>query len=282
MKSAILAATTFGIALSLMGSAHAEDLSAIQRLLETRSCAGCDLSNANLQGKNLRGVNLRGANLEGANLRGADLSSADLYNTNLRDVILRTANLQNADLGQANLTDADLRDAALGSARLLGAILRGTNIEEARSSQLAEDISAMVRDLTGKRPSQYDLREYVRDLAEGRSRSQIRRNIARSEETKFAIDDLYTSVLGRSADSHGLNTWRKYLERDGRSLGGVRRELIRSAEMREVINRLYREILGREADSAGMQNWIDQLRRGRSLSDIRDRLARSEEARRRR
>jgi hypothetical protein len=211
-----------------------------------------------------------------------DLSGADLYNANLRDVILRSANLSNADLGQADLSDADLRDAALGSARLFGATFRGANLEEARSSKFADDISQVWRDLTGKRPSRYDLREAIRDLSEGQSISRIRREIARSEDTKAAIDDLYNSVLGRSADSRGLNTWRSYLERDGRSLEGVRRELLRSPEMREVINQLYREILGREADSAGMQSWLDQLRRGRSLADIRDRLARSEEAKRRR
>jgi uncharacterized protein YjbI with pentapeptide repeats len=282
MKSAILAATTFGIALSLISSARAEDVSAIQRLLETRSCSGCDLRDADLQGKNLRGVNLRGANLTGANLRRADLSDADLYNANLTDALLRDAILRNADLSHANLRDVDFRDAILNAAKLFGANLRGANIDEARSSQFSEEIAGIYRDLTGKKLNSYDAREYVRELARGRSLSQIRRNILRSDETRDAIDELYQSVFGRFVDTSGLNTWTRYLEREGRTLANVRRELVRSPEARTAINQLYQEILGRDADAAGMQGWLQQLQRGRSISDIRDRLSRSDEAKRRR
>ncbi len=66
----------------------------VKQLLETRSCAGCDLRNANLKQQNLEGVNLEGANLQGANLEGAKLGNA-----NLKRVNLTGANLNRADLG---------------------------------------------------------------------------------------------------------------------------------------------------------------------------------------
>ncbi|MGA7933932.1 MAG: pentapeptide repeat-containing protein [Kovacikia sp.] len=68
--------------------------SAIDQLLETGQCPGCDLKEANLEGLNLAGVNLEGANLEGANLAFARLESAILKKANLK-----RANLEGASLG---------------------------------------------------------------------------------------------------------------------------------------------------------------------------------------
>jgi hypothetical protein len=67
---------------------------AIDQLMETGKCPGCDLKEANLQGLNLEGVNLEGANLEGANLTFARLENAILKRANLK-----RANLEGASLG---------------------------------------------------------------------------------------------------------------------------------------------------------------------------------------
>lgn len=281
MKPALVAVTTFGIALSTVLPGYAEDPEAIQRLLETRSCVRCDLRDANLQGQNLRRVNLRGANLEGANLRRADLSGADLSNANLREASLRSANLRNADLSNADLRDANLRGTDLTDADLFGVSLRGTNIDEAQSSSFSQEINRMFRNLTGRNLDSYRAREYVRELADGRSRTQIRRDIVRSNETRDAIGRLYESVLGRTADAAGLQTWMRYLESENRSLFDLRRELASSSEARATINQLYRDILGRDADATGMRGWLEQLQRGRSLAEIRSRIVNSEEAKRR-
>jgi uncharacterized protein YjbI with pentapeptide repeats len=56
----------------------------VRRLLETRECEGCDLTDASLEGANLEGARLKGAKLQGArlararlrNLRGAVHSQA--------------------------------------------------------------------------------------------------------------------------------------------------------------------------------------------------------------
>jgi uncharacterized protein YjbI with pentapeptide repeats len=85
---------TLAIFVGVYGALFASRQDHVQRLLETRECQGCDLSNANLERLNLEGVNLAEANLEGASLRGSKLGGANLQRTNLR-----RANLEQVDLG---------------------------------------------------------------------------------------------------------------------------------------------------------------------------------------
>ena len=67
---------------------------AIQQLVQTGDCPGCDLRQADLTGMNLENANLAGANLENANLTGTRLKNADLSGANLF-----RANLQGSDFG---------------------------------------------------------------------------------------------------------------------------------------------------------------------------------------
>lgn len=76
---------------ALAASAGAFEPAHVYRLLANQSCAGCDLSHANLVG-----ADLTSANLANADLTGADLTRAVLWN----------ANLFGADLTGAVLTDA--------------------------------------------------------------------------------------------------------------------------------------------------------------------------------
>lgn len=48
----------------------------VSRLLQTKQCAGCNLTGANLKGADLDQANLQGANLQRANLQNADLEEA--------------------------------------------------------------------------------------------------------------------------------------------------------------------------------------------------------------
>ncbi len=135
-------------------------------LLETKECAGCNLTGtsltkidlsytnlaeakllavnlqgSNLQGSNLQGSNLQGSNLQGSNLQGSDLRFADLTGANLRDANLvramldaanlRDANLRRANLFEANLGGTNLRNASLREANLSGVTLHKANIEGA-------------------------------------------------------------------------------------------------------------------------------------------------------
>lgn len=79
-----------------------------QRLLETRQCPGCDLSNVDLSMAHLAGADLSRSNLSGAMLRGANLAAANLARANLRGTAFLAANLVGANLNEADLTNAGL------------------------------------------------------------------------------------------------------------------------------------------------------------------------------
>ena len=99
----ILAQFLLVISLGKVAPVEAANPEHVLRLLETKECAGCDLSGANLSlailvNANLRGANLRGANLSGADLTRANLSQADLSSANLNQAYLMMANLDQTNL----------------------------------------------------------------------------------------------------------------------------------------------------------------------------------------
>jgi len=100
-------AAAFAAAILYSGPAAAFSETDLNKLTETHSCVGCDLS-----GADLFGVDLSRAVLSDANLRGADLTGAIFY----------FAIIQGADLTGANLTRADLYGADLFRSKLDGAI----------------------------------------------------------------------------------------------------------------------------------------------------------------
>ncbi|XHX77686.1 MAG: pentapeptide repeat-containing protein [Stenomitos frigidus ULC029] len=112
--------------------AGAENLEHTQKLLATRQCSGCELSNAGLVYADLRGAdlsradlshaNLSRANLQGADLRGAILVGASLSGANLTEAKLDGANLNAVDLRRALMTNATIAGANLEQAMLQGAI----------------------------------------------------------------------------------------------------------------------------------------------------------------
>jgi uncharacterized protein YjbI with pentapeptide repeats len=114
----------------------------VQQLLETRECAGCELTGAQLEGADLEGTRLVGATLENAKLararlRNADLSGASLGGADARGADLRGARVDGASFGAAQFQGAileglDLRKVTeLPSANFEGANLRGINLEGA-------------------------------------------------------------------------------------------------------------------------------------------------------
>ncbi|NJM75335.1 MAG: pentapeptide repeat-containing protein [Acaryochloridaceae cyanobacterium RU_4_10] len=92
-------------------------------IVRSKSCKGCDLSNANLSGLDLSGANLSGANLSNANLSNTNLSNADLSGAIFAQANLTNAVLTRANLSSVNLQDANLTGANLGGANLLQATL---------------------------------------------------------------------------------------------------------------------------------------------------------------
>lgn len=95
-KRGLLLAGVLSVSGLLLGTAQASDPSHLARLMNTRSCVGCDLSGANLAGWTLPKTDLSGANLSGATLYKATLSQANLTGANLTDCDLSGANLLGA------------------------------------------------------------------------------------------------------------------------------------------------------------------------------------------
>lgn len=103
---------------SVHTAAFAADPNQIIRLLESRSCQGCRLQDADLVQADLRDAHLRNTSLQRANLSGARLDSADLRGANLSFTSLVGASLRGADLRGADLNGTDLRQADLSGAQL--------------------------------------------------------------------------------------------------------------------------------------------------------------------
>lgn len=119
------------LALSTMTPARADNLEHTQKLLSSRECAGCDLTNAGLIYAKLSNANLVRADLSGANLSWANLQGADLRGANLTGASLHGANLVGAKLDGAILRGTDLRNAYLNGITYEGAVIEGSYLQGA-------------------------------------------------------------------------------------------------------------------------------------------------------
>ena len=72
------------------------------RLMQTKRCLECDLSDLNLRNENLKGAVLGDSNLQRANLWDVDLQIAFLQRVNFQKSYLQGAKLMGADLQNAN------------------------------------------------------------------------------------------------------------------------------------------------------------------------------------
>lgn len=104
---------------------------AVNQLLTTRQCSGCNLAGVDLEKADLRGVDLSNANLVRADLEKANLSGANLSGANLSGADLEEANLSGANLRGANFTGADLEDAIFTGADVTGANFTGAKLKGA-------------------------------------------------------------------------------------------------------------------------------------------------------
>ncbi len=132
----------------------------IKKLIETKSCRGC-----NLEGGNLNRLELAGADLEGANL-----SKAKLYLTNLAGANLKNSRLSDAGLGGADLANADLRGADLTGASLNGAYTAGALFDTSAEQQESREVDTEeVAELdTSAEKSKAESNEVVKEPAAGK------------------------------------------------------------------------------------------------------------------
>jgi uncharacterized protein YjbI with pentapeptide repeats len=103
---------TISLCLSLIfpNNIKAENFEDLNKLLQTKQCENCDLSDAGLAMSDLKGANLRGANLVGADLSRANLTGADLSGANLSNASFFGSNLSGANLSGAIVNNTDFRD----------------------------------------------------------------------------------------------------------------------------------------------------------------------------
>jgi hypothetical protein len=73
-------------------------------------------------------------------------------------------------------------------------------------------------------------------MSNGKSLAWVREQLASSSEARDAVNRVYLQVLGRNADSSGLDSYTKAL-RNGWTLQQVRAELANSAEARSARRR---------------------------------------------
>lgn len=97
------------------------------------------------------------------------------------------------------------------------------------------------------------------------------------------VSRCYRSILGRSADIQGLNTWTGALL-SGKNGSEIVRNLVLSNEFKrkgksdsEFIDILYQAMLGRASDVGGKANWLDCLEKGVSYQYIINGFAGSRE-----
>ncbi len=128
MKSNIISVLTTIATVAIATPLAAENLNDLNRLLGSKKCQKCDLSNAGLIHANLTGADLSSANLVNANLSQANLAGADLSGADLTGASLYGANLTGADLTGANLAGTDLRNAYLVNTTLKNVDLDQANL----------------------------------------------------------------------------------------------------------------------------------------------------------
>jgi uncharacterized protein YjbI with pentapeptide repeats len=112
---------------------NAEIQTAIDTLISTNACVGCDLA-----GADLNRLDLTGADLSNADLRDARFFLADLTDVNFSGAILHGAQFGGADLSNADFSGADLRGALFAGAYMVGSKIDGAIVQ----APLDEDSSA--------------------------------------------------------------------------------------------------------------------------------------------
>jgi hypothetical protein len=91
------------------------------------------------------------------------------------------------------------------------------------------------------------------------------------------LQRLYQYLLGRNADSAGLESWAASLN-NGASRAMIAQLILNSVEYQtRQIQTMYHEWLGRNAENEGLTSWLQFLAAGRSLDDVQAGILSSQE-----
>jgi uncharacterized protein YjbI with pentapeptide repeats len=169
------------------------DATDLFQLLDTRSCRGCKLQDADLVHADLRDADLRQAQLQRANLGQARLDGAQLGGANLSFTSLTGASLRGADLRGARLDGTDLRQADLSGALLDPGALsrshwqRATGIEPTQLSYAELHNAGAEAAQQGRYPEAEALFSAAIRREPGAAISWVARGICRSEQGKSEL-----------------------------------------------------------------------------------------------
>jgi len=131
-------------------------------------------------------------------------------------------------------------------------------------------VRALHEDFLGRPASDVEVAGRLAELAAGRSRADVVRSFAGSDQwIQALVDDFYRSTLGRPADAAGRAFWIKVI-RSGVAPAVVASDFYASDEYHRRVGGtdaawiadLYDELLERPADQAGAAYWVGQLAAG--------------------
>jgi hypothetical protein len=136
-------------------------------------------------------------------------------------------------------------------------------------------VRALHQDFLGRDATDVELAGRLADLADGRSRADLVRTFAGSDEwIRSLVDGYYRSTLGRPADDAGRAHWIRVI-RSGVAPATVAADFYASEEYHRRVGGtdqawiadLYGELLHRDADAGGASYWVGQLGAGVARRD---------------
>jgi hypothetical protein len=146
-------------------------------------------------------------------------------------------------------------------------------------------VTAAYHKLLGRAPDAQGLASWVNELQQGMSDEQMEAAFVSSPEYlqqhggpgEAWIRSLYQDVLGRTADTAGLNNWRQALA-NGLTPAEVAQGFTGSTEREgQRVGDDYQRFLGRAPTEVEVESGMDQLHHGRGNEDLIARLVTSDE-----
>ena len=182
----------------VVSPAWSADGNQLIRLLESRSCPGCRLQDADLVHADLRDARLKGAQLQRANLSSARLDGADLRGSDLLGTDLRQADLSGALLDQGSLSRAHWQQArGISTSQHSYAELHNAGVNAAQAGQQPE-AEALFGEAIKRQPD-----AAISWVARGISRTEQGKTELAAQDYRYAAQ-LYAS-LGDTETANQLN-----------------------------------------------------------------------------
>ncbi|WP_416423040.1 DUF4214 domain-containing protein [Pseudomonas sp. App30] len=142
-------------------------------------------------------------------------------------------------------------------------------------------VESLYTNLLGREADTAGEAKWLADLANGASRTDVINSIAGSAEGQAAsassanadyVEALYSSVLGRTADATGLQSWVAQLEA-GADRATIADGIAGSAEASakatsDFLDNLYESALGRDVDALGKAAWTSALEHGATQAEV--------------